>query len=236
VSFDGPPVRLAWGPEGARAAAARGDVLVVVDVLSFSTAVATAVERGAVVHAGAPGEEPPPGAERAVPRSRVPAEGRFSLSPLTFLGAAPGTRVHLASPNGAACVRAAASLPRVLVGSLLNASAVARAAADPGGPVTVLACGERNRDGSFRVALEDYLGAGAILAALPPGPDGPAASCARAFRIVRGGLLRVLLASASGRELAARGFAGDVEHAARLDLYGSVPALHAGAIARRPGA
>lgn len=231
MSFAGPPARLAWGRAGARAAAARGDVLVVVDVLSFSSAVATAVERGAVVHPGARGEAAPPGAERAVPRSRVPAEGRFSLSPLTFLGAASGTRVHLPSPNGALCVREAAELPHVLVGSLLNAGAVARAAAAAGPPVTVLACGERYADGSMRVALEDYLGAGAVLAAMPARPEGDATTCARAFRIARGRLLRMLRECASGRELADRGFGGDVEHSARLDAYGSVPVARGGAIA-----
>src|SRR4051812_25534388 len=41
--------RLEWGRRGARLAAERGDVLVVVDVLSFSTAAATAIAHGGIV-------------------------------------------------------------------------------------------------------------------------------------------------------------------------------------------
>jgi hypothetical protein len=76
-------------------------------------------------------------------------------------------------------------VPHLLVGALVNAWAVAEAVArivadadrhseGAGGrplSVTVLACGERwkqpNEDGELRFAIEDYLGAGAILAALP---------------------------------------------------------------------
>ena len=42
-------VALEWGPVGARTLAERSDVVVVVDVLSFSTALTIAVERGATV-------------------------------------------------------------------------------------------------------------------------------------------------------------------------------------------
>jgi 2-phosphosulfolactate phosphatase len=42
--------RLDWGRHGARAAAERQDILVIVDTLSFSTAVVTAVQRGGLVY------------------------------------------------------------------------------------------------------------------------------------------------------------------------------------------
>jgi hypothetical protein len=42
-----PRVRLAWGQRGGQEAAERGDILVVVDTLRFSTAAATAVHHGA---------------------------------------------------------------------------------------------------------------------------------------------------------------------------------------------
>jgi len=122
------PARLAWGRRGAREAAGRGDVLVVVDTLSFSSAVATAVARGATVLPYAGDEVPPADAEVAARREDVPARGRFSLSPLTLLDAEPGIRVAIRSPNGAACVRHGRRVPRLLVGTLLNAGATAEAA------------------------------------------------------------------------------------------------------------
>ena len=81
--------RLDWGRHGARAAAERQDILVIVDTLSFSTTVVTAVQGGGLVYPCAEDEQPGAlaqriGGEVAVRRKEVPAKGRFSLSPLTF--------------------------------------------------------------------------------------------------------------------------------------------------------
>src|SRR5579871_2107692 len=89
--------RLDWGRRGAQAAAERGDILVIVDVLSFSTAVATAVARGGRIYPCVDMEEAAMvarifGGEVAVHRRDVPEKGRFSLSPLTYLDMEPGTR------------------------------------------------------------------------------------------------------------------------------------------------
>src|SRR5690349_12210155 len=122
--------RLAWGRRGAAAAAARGDVLVVVDTLTFSTAVATALHRGVTVYLCWPGDRErlaeEVGAEVAVKRQDVPHKGRFSLSPATFLAAEPGAKVVLDSPNGAACCLVGQAAPCVVVGSFVNAQAVGR--------------------------------------------------------------------------------------------------------------
>ncbi len=233
--------RLHWGRRGAREAAERGDVLVVVDVLSFSSCVATAVQHGGVVYPCGKADDPDAlaeraGAEVAVARPDVPARGRFSLSPLTYLGLEPGTRVVLPSPNGATCIRYGGGVPYLFVGALLNARAVAAAvsrvleAADLG--VTVLACGERwaapSEDGELRFAAEDYLGAGAILSLLAHEKSPEACLCEGAFRQVGGDLAAALWDCGSGRELRAKGFGGDVRHAARRDLYDAVPVLRGG--------
>jgi 2-phosphosulfolactate phosphatase len=171
--------RVEWGRRGAALAAERGDVLAIVDVLSFSTSAVTAASRGATTYpckdeAEARAAADRFGAEIAVRRSQVPALGRFSLSPTTFLESSAADRVALLSPNGATCCRVGRSCPAVLVACLLNATAAARAAealmARHGASLTVLACGERwtepSDDGPLRFALEDYLGAGALLAAI----------------------------------------------------------------------
>jgi 2-phosphosulfolactate phosphatase len=79
------------------------EVVVVVDVLSFSTCVDIAVSRRAQV---LPYPSEGPGAEEFAREhraelARARGEGQYSLSPLTFLDIAPGTRVVLPSPNGA---------------------------------------------------------------------------------------------------------------------------------------
>ncbi len=235
--------RLEWGRDGARRAAARGDILVIVDVLSFSTAVATALEHGVVIHPCAHGEDGALLAERfdaelAVHRRDVPSAGRFSLSPMSFLGAEPGARVVLPSPNGATCSRHAPEVPHLLVGALVNASAVGSALrkmlADGDHPVTVVACGERwidpGEDGELRFAIEDYLGAGAIISRLGCSRSPEALLCERGFHAMRDHLESTLLECGSGWELIEKGYRDDVIHASKLDLYTTVPAMRGGAL------
>src|SRR5690242_12191031 len=208
--------RLDWGRRGTRAAAARGDVLVIVDTLTFATAVATAVHHGGRIVPCAWADDPAAlaarlGAEAAVPRRDVPARGRFSLSPQTYAGLAPGTKIVLASPNGATCSRYAPDVPYLFAGALVNAAAVGAAVAAilarSALAVTVIACGERwpapAEDGELRVAVEDYLGAGAILSHLhyPRSPE--AQVCAGAFAAARDMLPDLLWDCGSGRELRA---------------------------------
>ena len=241
------------GGRGPGAGAARGDVLVVVDTLRFSTATATAVHYGAEIYPCLPTEDAGAvaariGGQAALGHAEAPHAG-FSLSPLSYVGVAPGTRVVLPSPNGATCARYAAAVPHLFVGALVNATATAAAVARRGHAaalgVTVVACGERwappAEDEPLRVAVEDELGAGAILAALdgprlPPVPGGR-----RERRRLPAAAPRVeglLWDCGSGRELRAKGFAADVRHAARLDLYDCAPAMRDGHLApigsRRP--
>ncbi|ALX66412.1 2-phosphosulfolactate phosphatase [Microbacterium sp. XT11] len=202
-------VRLEWGVEGL-ARLAPADVIVVVDVLRFSSTVADAVGSGASV----------------------------DLAPALEW-----------SRNGAA-VAAAAHDAVVLLGGIRNASAVAgavQALQERRGErtsVAVIAAGEADAEGRVRVAVEDHLGAGAVIAALTDrGIDHTApeaAVAAEGFRALRGALRHLLTASGSGRELAngvpstARMRAAgvtptSVEDAAMLDAVDVVPVLQHGA-------
>jgi 2-phosphosulfolactate phosphatase len=143
--------RFDWGRHGVRQAAERGDILVVVDVLSFSTATITAVHYGGFVYPCSLEEDGAAlarriGGEAAVSRCDVPRRGRFSLSPATYLQLEPGTRVVLDSPNGATCSRFAGQVPFLFVGALVNAQAVAAVVSSlleqKALSVTVIACGE----------------------------------------------------------------------------------------------
>jgi 2-phosphosulfolactate phosphatase len=215
-SFD---PRLAWASEGGTLLAGACPVLVVVDILRFTTAVEVAVAHGALVVP-----------ERWTGRER---HGPSSLSPASLLGVAAGTRVALASPNGATVSLDLADAGAVvLAGCLRNAPAVAAAARDLGGPVGVVAAGERRVDGSLRPAVEDLIGAGAILHALGGRPSPEARAAVAAFLDAAPDLASVLTACISGRELADRGLAGDLRMAAEHDVSQAVPRLSGGGFAQ----
>jgi 2-phosphosulfolactate phosphatase len=238
--------RLDWGRDGTRRAAIRGDILVVVDVLSFSSAVVTAVQHGGSIIPCSKSEDAVAIASRekgeaAVHRTEVPQNGRFSLSPLTYVTMESGTSVVLPSPNGATCSIHAASTPYLFIGSLLNSAAVADTVTvlleTSDLSVTVIACGERweeveDEGEQLRFAIEDYLGAGAVLAGLPLSKSPEAELCEMAFKAAGQRIPELLNESGSGRELVAKGFGGDVEHAARCNLYDVVPVMDAGRFVR----
>ena len=221
-------VDVAWGEHGMRALAQTCDVLVIVDVLSFTTCVSVAVTHGAsivVARSGAEAEALADGAEIATRRS---AGGRYTLSPRSYVGIAPGTRVVLPSVNGSTLSRVAVSQP-VLAGCLRNRTAVARRAVALGSRIGVVAAGERWPDTSdLRPCIEDWLGAGAI-AELLDGRSGMALAASAAFADARSDLRARLDASPSGEELAARGFAEDVVLAIDLDADDVAPRLRDGA-------
>src|SRR5690242_7600485 len=106
-----PRVHLAWGRRGAHDAAERGEILVVVDTLRFSTAAATAVHHGALIYPCATDEALYTalalrvGGEVALHHAAAPTPTRFSLSPRSFLAVEPGARIVLPSPNGSTCAQ-----------------------------------------------------------------------------------------------------------------------------------
>jgi 2-phosphosulfolactate phosphatase len=238
-------IRLDWGVAGARAAATESPAgaLVIVDVLSFGTAVTIATGRGTAVY---PHPWPSPDVESfarardaawAVPRREVSDRHPWSLSPAYLLTAPAPDRLVLPSPNGSSI--AAASSGHVLAGCLRNATATARWL-ERGGfgtgerPVTVIAAGERWPGGELRPALEDLLGAAAIIAAFgPQAARSPEASAAEAVWLAhRQHASEFLHDCFSGRELAGYGFTADVTLAAGHDTQDTVAVLAEGAFRR----
>ena len=239
---DGFADRFDWGPNGLRALAPAAEVVVLVDVLRFTTAVCAALEAGATVlpYRWADDGAARFAAEHGAVLAGMRGPGEPSLSPSDLLRLAPGTRLVLPSPNGAALAVAASELGAryVLAGSLRNATAVATAAAAlaGGGPIAVVAAGERwhGATGPLRPCVEDLVGAGAVLAALDPSASisapqcSPEAAAARAaFVAARPRLDATLAGCASGIELIGRGWADDVAVAAEHDVTVVVPMLTA---------
>jgi 2-phosphosulfolactate phosphatase len=234
----GYPFRLEWGWQGAEWAAERGDILVVIDTLRFSTSVITAVAHGVAIYPCLEHENVHEVAKReGAEVSGSATEGyHYTLSPDTLASAPVGTRIVLGSRNGAACSRYAERVPFLLAGALVNARAVAKAIVTlqkrTGNSVTLNPCGERwtvpNRDGSLRVALEDYLSAGAILSHIEQGLSPEAEVCASAFSGSQANLQTYLIECGSGRELCRRNERKDVVHASQLDRYSVVPQMRDG--------
>lgn len=209
-------------------------VLVIVDVLSFSTAVDVAVSRGARVHPFPHGDEDAARAEAervgARLASRVRSGLQLSLSPRSLMQLKAGEAVLLPSPNGSK-LSLAGGEARMLAGSLRNAAAVAARAVDlaAGGEICVVPAGERWPDGSLRPAIEDLIGAGAVIEAMDLPASAEAELSRQAFVSVRPQLSETLRSCLSGRELIERGFPEDVEIAGALNVSRIAPLLTDGA-------
>ncbi len=239
-------LRCEWGAIGAQTLIGAHDIAVVVDVLSFSTTVSVAMDRGmrirprdALAVSAADASSAFPCAAR---REDVDAEHPWSLSPLTIRNGPYVPELVLPSPNGAAVSQAAvASGAVVFAGGLRNARATASAiaAARAGsGSIVVIPAGERWPDQSLRPAIEDLLGAGAVIAALVDacGLAGDASSpeaelALRAFRTTHD-LRDAIMGSVSGRELLTRGLASEIEIACEFDASDHAARFLDGAFSR----
>lgn len=228
---EGYALRFDWGLRGLEAMLEDSEVIVVVDVLSFSSAVDVAVERGAWVYPTATRDSEAERLARAVNgilAVKTLTQGGYGLSPSSLLDIPEGTRLVLPSPNGATLSTHSGAIP-TLAGCLRNARAVAHAAQHLGSRITVIAAGERWPDGSLRPALEDLLGAGAILAGLDGSLSPEAQAATATFRKMQNRLPSMLRECASGRELIGRNRLQDVDLAAAFNVSDCAPLLQDGA-------
>jgi 2-phosphosulfolactate phosphatase len=215
--------------EGLRALQSSSQAVIIVDVLSFSTAVDIALARGATV---LPYRWKDHSAETfASQQNAILAGGRrngpeYSLSPASLRSIPPGTRLVLPSPNGST-LALAATVP-LFTACLRNAPAVARQAAAHGRRIAVIPAGEQWPASTLRPCLEDLLGAGAVLAELPGTPSPEAELAIAAFARFRDDLGGTLSRCGSGKELIERGFPLDVQLAAEYAVSPIAPRLTEG--------
>jgi 2-phosphosulfolactate phosphatase len=237
----GAGVRFDWAVAGAKVLVSGPGALAIVDVLSFTTAVSVATGRGIAVvpyafgSGGAAELAVSLGAELALPRGETSPERPWSLSPSSLLSAPHTPRLVLPSPNGSAIAAWVEAERRrrdpageddvvVLAACLRNATAtaqwlLARGYGTEERPVWLVGAGERWADGSLRPAIEDHLGAGALADGLQRGGCrlSPEAQVAVSTFTGTADLPAVIAGSASGRELASKGFPDDAAVAAELD-------------------
>ncbi|MFI5613329.1 2-phosphosulfolactate phosphatase [Amycolatopsis sp. NPDC051903] len=237
----GRDVRLEWGGEGVAALGRACAVLVIVDVLSFSTTTDLVTARGGRVLPVRWRDE------RGVAEARaagavIAGEGAWTLRPSSVTEIPSGTVLALPSPNGATLCATGA---HVLAGCLRNASAVAAKALELAGdrPIGIIPAGERwgidllgdgREFGPLRPCVEDQLGAGAIAAALAGhGRTLSAEAALAAAAWAATDVAELLRTCSSGRELATAGHPHDGELAAEVNVSTTAPVLRAGLLEAR---
>lgn len=238
-------VRFDWGADGAARLVPGAHVVVIVDALSFTTAVVVAAEHGVSI---APWNslDTDGAVARAAELGAVIANRRGepgpTLSPASFVDGAQPAVVVLSSPNGGALAHGLeAAGVVVLAASMRNRSAVASrilSLQEERGErmvVAVIAAGERSgdaNDGRLRFAIEDQLVAGAVIDALVTlGLDHTSPEAAVACAAYEGlghAVVHLIGASGSAAELNAMGYRGDVRIATERDVTTIVPELQDG--------
>lgn len=220
-------IRFEWGLRGAQTLSPVCDAVVIVDVLSFTTAVSVAVSRGGIVFPYRWKDD----AREAFARSKGAVlagprgHGSYSLSPLSLTSVGSGQKIVLPSPNGATISLATGDTP-TYAGCLRNASAVAKASMRHGPRIGVIACGERWRvDSSLRPSLEDMIGAGAVIAHLTGGRSPEAEAALWAYTETKHALFDFVRRCSSGKELAESHYEEDVRLACQLDADDVAPLL-----------
>ena len=207
------------GVGGALRAKTRGNIVVLVDALRASTTIVQALAQGATVR-------PVVGADECIGQLTAGERGgkklpntNFSNSPTEIAGERlEGKELVLTATNAMECLKAAGGSENVVVvGSVTNASAVARAVLDlvqrSGRNVTLLAAGRNNVP-----VIEDVIGVTEI--------------AKRLHSYVLHGILELhysenieadFLNSESGKNLVELGYARDVLFCAQPDLFDLVP-------------
>ncbi|MBN1212802.1 MAG: 2-phosphosulfolactate phosphatase [candidate division Zixibacteria bacterium] len=244
-----PTVKLDWGVEGVKYALRDNDIVIIVDAIRFSSAVATAAAEGFTIYPVSDNEKGRALALEIGAELAGEASGTgFSLSPLSYIknDRHPNKRVVLASPNGAACAALLKENDIGYIGCFLNAAAVARRAgreaSESGRDITVIAAGEERaaekdgrvyyvRENSGRVfAPEDYLGGGAIISYMTLPKDTDAILCESTFLAVRNRLRDLLMESYSGRWLLQNDAQKDLEYLLQINYYDIIPVINNGKI------
>ncbi|HET8944659.1 MAG TPA: 2-phosphosulfolactate phosphatase [Dehalococcoidia bacterium] len=226
---------------GQRFDAARS-VCIVVDVLRASSSIVTLLERGAAsvvasadIEAARALSGKLPGYVLCGEKDGLPPKGfAYGNSPSEFSKLDfSGKSVILATSNGTRILAALAEAPALLVGSLLNRSAAAKAAVSIARELGVdiaVVCSAAYGGSTF--VLEDALGAGAIVDAALRLPDPPgaldAARFARNAFVAAGDIGDAVASAYHAADLVRMGLGEDVAYCARLDVSDVAPVVERG--------
>lgn len=181
------------------------------------------------------------GFDRLAPAHVVVVVQTLGLTAHALSAVEHGAALDLAGdddPAAALALAAEATGAHVVVGGLRNAAAVAdhvlavQRSRGERTSISIVAAGYPDGDEALRFAVDDLLGAGAVIAALGDlgidhaSPD--AAVAGEGFRALGGAVRHLLTASGTGRALVADGGRDGVLHAAARDAASVVPVLSDG--------
>ena len=223
-------LRFEWGPHGVEMLAPVSDAVVIVDVLTFSTAVVIAAARGAAVFpyrwndATAAEYAESRDALLASPAGRRPRTRSLLARSWPCRKAAASSFRHRTAPP---CRSPPARRPPSRAASAMPARQP-RPLVSAAPRIAVIACGERWPSGDLRPSLEDHIGAGAILAHLDGNASPEGAAAVSVFEAARSRLPETMRACVSGKELIDWGFEDDVAVAAELNRDEVAPRLRDG--------
>jgi 2-phosphosulfolactate phosphatase len=225
----------------ARRGSARGDVVIVVDVLRCTSAIVTALANGAIDVRAVKTLSEARSLKSRNPTSILAGE-RHGFPPKGFdIGNSPreftpdrvrDRRIIITTTSGTQAINNASRARIVLMGSFLNVTAAAEAAwkisEDENSNLTIAMSGKQ---GSF--SLEDMLCAGAIInhwdSSIVEYSD-VARAALLAYRNASTDLLRHVLVGNHAQELVNAGFKDDVLFCTELDKWSIVPVLKEGSI------
>ncbi len=205
----------------------RNRSVAVFDVLRATTSMAAALAVGVTeIHIYSNTAAAARGAGPTAPQRLLCGEEKCLPPPGFDLGNSPGAfnaehagRVmHMSTTNGTRAIVAARHATAIYPAAIVNAGAVARALIRRDQSVTLLCAGT---DGN--VAMEDVLGAGALIDALQAvhagmtyESDAPVMA-RKLFRSLRRDLREALESTRGGQNVVAAGLSADIDFAARLD-------------------
>jgi len=214
-------IRCEWGTKGIEHIGISSDVVIIVDVISFSTAVDIVTAQGAQVFPYAKNE----GIDEFAKRMDAIVVGpRSKEHTLVSLESLEANRLVLPYPNEAV-LSILTGQSVVLAGCLRNAQAVAQAAMKLGTTIAVIPAGEHWADKSARFATEDLIGAGAILSFLEGSFSPEAQSAVAIYEDVKDNVCEHIKKCSSGKKLIEQGFADDVLCACQVNVSSAVPQL-----------
>lgn len=222
-------IKTEWGFNGLLELSKVSDVIIIVDILSFSTCVDIITANDSYVFPYKYNDDS--SKEYTKTNNAILADTDrnskgYSLSPYSLINIPSQIKIVLPSPNGSTLsLHPNLNNSITLCGCIRNAKSVAEYATTLGKNISLIASGEKWKDQSLRPSLEDILGVGAIISYLKGTLSPESLSAKYIFEGMKNEIFEHIKNSSSGNELIYRGFLKDVELACQLNISNCVPIL-----------